>query len=630
MKKTKKNQCAFLITLIVVSSIFNAFAVEAKAGSSVYYPEEIMLGVFFNSEKDMTDTLYTSFDGNSFYKIGEAYTDKYPNSRSAYQIVGYGESQILDIVDNDSKTNENLNKVGCFHDPGLMYKDGYFWMLTGFTDDEVDPYNFVPMWGYSKDLIHWSFGASGKPQGQNVVFTEVKYPIVKGDNSKFDCVAPDTFLDDNGDVWIIVSAGYFAQWHGDESVNDRMSPYLIKVSDLSVNEKKINEINASGITDENVLQHNLRCVEPIVEYGTPISVNLPNDLIDDLTDECDDRIDGSIYKENGKYYLTIKRNGVTNEIWSIEDLNSASNPDAWALVNSDFLYEYEGPCMTKFNGDYYVYSDKLSNIPGAEGGDNTGIYVSCATDIDQPWTKQAKVTLKDYNENIVDGRHGSVITLKRGEEAYNTVLNRYMDIYGSISSTTVDTPKAVTMNGLFRSNGEYYLYENGVMVTSREIYDEKTDAWYWYDADGTMARSKSVYIPYSEDWSEGKWVYYDENGHMVKGEYHHDGYWYYYDMITGERATGFVYLVADDKWVYYDNEGHMLYGEQCINGNWYRFDDITGKMVHGEYCSPEGNWYYYDEVTGIMHHGLTTLPDGRVYYYNEITGIREQYTYGLQ
>lgn len=471
-------------------------------------------------------------------------------------------------------------------------------------------------------MVTWSYGNSGKERGENVSFSELKY-AVKEDGSEFDCVAPDTFLDDNGDVWIIVSAGKFALWHGGESVDDKMSPYLIKVSNLSVNEEKIQTILSDESKTEAEKQHESRCVQPIAEYSEPIAVNLPDYLIDELDGECDDRIDGSIYKENGKYYLTIKRNGVTNEIWSIDDLNQAGNPEAWTLINSDFLYEYEGSCMTKFNNGYYVYSDKLSKVAGAEGGDNTGIYVSCATAIDQPWTVQTKVTLKDYDGNVVDGRHGSVMTLNKGEEAYNTVINKYIGVYGAIDSSTVDKPVEVTMNGLFRSNGEFYLYENGEMVASREIYDAKTDAWYWFDADGTMARNKSVYIPYSEDWTEGKWVYYDNEGHMVKGESYHDGYWYYYDMITGERATGFVYLEDGDKWVYYDSEGHMLYGEQCINGNWYRFDDITGKMVKGEYCSKEGNWYYYDEITGIMAHGWTTLPDGSVYYYNDITGIRE-------
>ena len=132
MRRTRKISAIILMLLISFMGIFNSFMIEAKADdSTTYYPEQIMLGVFFNSETDMTDTLYVSFDGFTFYKIGEAYTDKYPNSRSINQIVGYGESQILDVVDDIPIIDEEKSIIGCFHDPSIMYKDGYFWMLTG-------------------------------------------------------------------------------------------------------------------------------------------------------------------------------------------------------------------------------------------------------------------------------------------------------------------------------------------------------------------------------------------------------------------------------------------------------------------------------------------------------------------
>ena len=161
--------------LTISAGVFNAFMVEAKAdNSTTYYPDEIMLGAFFNSEKDMTDTLYVSFDGFTFYKIGEAYTDKYPNSRSINQIVGYGESQLLEYVDDIPELNKDLSIIGCFHDPGIMYRDGYFWMLTGSTDKSVTPNQFIPIWGYSKDLIKWSYGNSGKSDGEHILFPDVK------------------------------------------------------------------------------------------------------------------------------------------------------------------------------------------------------------------------------------------------------------------------------------------------------------------------------------------------------------------------------------------------------------------------------------------------------------------------
>ena len=167
-------------------------------------------------------------------------------------------------------------------------------------------------------------------------------------------------------------------------------------------------------------------------------------------------------------------------------------------------------------------------------------------------------------------------------------------------------------NGWFRDGGKCYRYENGVKLANREWLDPSTGAWYWFDADGTMARNKDVFIPYNPDRTEGKWVYYGEDGRMVKGENEHGDQWNYYDLSTTKY------------WYWFDEvTGERKVGERCSKeGNWYRYDD-EGRMIHGEYCSKEGNWYYYDIVTGIMHHGWTTLPDGRTYYYDEVTGIRQ-------
>lgn len=175
-------------------------------------------------------------------------------------------------------------------------------------------------------------------------------------------------------------------------------------------------------------------------------------------------------------------------------------------------------------------------------------------------------------------------------------------------------------------NGQYYWYDNGVMARDKEVYDPDSDEWHWFDADGTMARDKDVFIPTNAERTEGKWVRYDANGYMVKGEDYRYGGWYWLDLTTGEMYKGFTNIQEqgnpDGKWVYYDTiTGQMHHGESCIDGNWYYFDDYTGKMVHGEY-QRNGNWYYYDSVTGIMAHGWTTLPNGNRYYYDEVTGIR--------
>ena len=77
-------------------------------------------------------------------------------------------------------------------------------------------------------------------------------------------------------------------------------------------------------------------------------------------------------------------------------------------------------------------------------------------------------------------------------------------------------------------NGKDYWYENGVKqgTTGRgkEIYDPDSDAWCWLDADqgGAKAVSKDVY----QESDGGKWVRYDENGRMIKGENCQNGNWY--------------------------------------------------------------------------------------------------------
>lgn len=172
--------------------------------------------------------------------------------------------------------------------------------------------------------------------------------------------------------------------------------------------------------------------------------------------------------------------------------------------------------------------------------------------------------------------------------------------------------------------GKKYWFDYGVMAQDKQVYDFDTDAWYWFDADGTMAVNKDVYIPLSnEDRSQGKWVRYDENGGMVKGEDFRYGGWYYFDVITGEMIKGFTNIPDETeygKWVYYDEiNGKMHHGNSVIDSKRYHFDEYTGKMTHGEYCDRLGKWYYYDEITGIMHTG-EVFRNGNRYYYDETSG----------
>ena len=77
-------------------------------------------------------------------------------------------------------------------------------------------------------------------------------------------------------------------------------------------------------------------------YGTIQKINLPQSATSWL--------DSSLYKEGSKYYLAIKKDGETNQIYSTTNLNNASNSGAWTLVCNDALSGYEAPFVDKFNG----------------------------------------------------------------------------------------------------------------------------------------------------------------------------------------------------------------------------------------------------------------------------------------
>ena len=360
-------------------------------------------------------------------------------------------------------------------------------------------------------------------------------------------------------------------------------------------------------------------------------------------DGINGRVDSNFWydSENEKYTRTIP-DGVYNiesalAIGKMVDVNGGSeengaNIQLWTRNNQNaqkFEILYQG------DGKYSIMAVCSSKYLDAEaGGNRNGTNVIQYQDTrgdNQRWfikeeengyysiiSVSSGLYLDVYNNETADGTNIQLWTKNDGASQRFRFLEPSED--GNQGDTNVK-------NGWYSENGKKYWYDNGIMARDKEAYDPVTDAWYWFDADGVMATDKDVFIPTNVYRTEGKWVRYDSNGRMVKGEDYRYGGWYWFDPITGEMQKGFAYIPAEGdlegKWVYYDEvNGQMHHGESCINGNWYYFDDITGKMVHGEF-QRNGNWYYYDKITGIMAHGWTMLPDGRFVYYDAITGIRK-------
>lgn len=252
------------------------------------------------------------------------------------------------------------------------------------------------------------------------------------------------------------------------------------------------------------------------------------------------------------------------------------------------------------------------------------------------------------------------------------------------------TAKYGEKNGWVEENGKKYWYEKGVKqgTTGRgkEIYDPDSDAWYWLDAvqGGAMTVNKDVYQESAAgQWADkpdgtGKWVRYDENGHMVKGWQTTDKGTYYFDLITGAMAKGAgdidgvpcafdeytgialdgqwltikgadfwyekgvrqglegrgkeIYDPASDAWywldsvdqgkkatskdVYLESEAGQWADRADGTGKWVRYD-AQGHMIKGWSADKR---YYFDPIYGTMAKGDAVI-DGRTYHFDKNTGV---------
>lgn len=367
---------------------------------------------------------------------------------------------------------------------------------------------------------------------------------------------------------------------------------------------------------------------------------------------------------------TITPNGTTYELTKVMYDDGSENKEVTSELKNGCEYTFTMPA------NHVKFEATFEKGPSTEAEERTAHGAAEKTTI----TAMAVFTCTDKNcasAQFVDA------TVKQTSGVTTAAVNFNGKDY---------TAKYGEKNGWVEENGKKYWYEKGVKqgTTGRgkEIYDPDSDAWYWLDAvqGGAMTVSKDVYQESAAgQWADkpdgtGKWVRYDENGHMVKGWQTTDKGTYYFDLITGAMAKGAgdidgvpcafdeytgialdgqwltikgadfwyekgvrqglegrgkeIYDPASDAWywldsvdqgkkatskdVYQESEAGQWADRPDGTGKWVRYD-AQGHMIKGWSADKR---YYFDPIYGTMAKGDAVI-DGRTYHFDKNTGIRQ-------
>ena len=367
---------------------------------------------------------------------------------------------------------------------------------------------------------------------------------------------------------------------------------------------------------------------------------------------------------------TITPNGTTYELTKVMYDDGSENKDVTSELKNGCEYTFTMPA------NHVKIEATFGEAPSTEPETRTAHGAAEKTTI----TAMAVFTCTDKNcasAQFVDA------TVKQTSGVTTAAVNFNGKDY---------TAKYGEKNGWVEENGKKYWYEKGVKqgTTGRgkEIYDPDSDAWYWLDAvqGGAMTVNKDVYQESAAgQWADrpdgtGKWVRYDENGHMIKGWQTTEKGTYYFDPTFGTMAKGVTEIDGvpcafdqntgiglDKQWVtingadyWYENgvrqglEGRGKEIYDPASDAWYWLDSVdqgkkaTSKDVYQE--SEAGQWadrpdgtgkwvrydaqghmikgwsadkrYYFDPIYGTMAKGDAVI-DGRTYHFDKNTGIRQ-------
>lgn len=325
----------FLVSVFALFfAVFCQFSSSTKVASastnSYNNQEEILVSSFFANEGDTNGYIYTSVDGKSFQDTAGTYKG-------------------IRVANHACPQNQVC--MGSIHtnhrDPSIMFYQGYFWMISGFGINGRTNTAFFNV-NYSKDLVHWS-----DDTGIGIKVNYIPYSIKTWFH---DGCAPEWFLDKDGKVYILLTAGdMFSDTEINLGPDGKLYPYIAQVTQLT------------PVPDAN---NPVYLNPPIVRTSTAKRMPFAT------TPKYSQR-DSFIYQENGNYYFyTRLYEPYTVQVWTAKSIYGP-----WSLLDSNAFSRNESSDKTyrqieaqgfvKFRGKSILYTDKYDDRDhdlGSNGG----------------------------------------------------------------------------------------------------------------------------------------------------------------------------------------------------------------------------------------------------------------------
>ncbi len=381
---------------------------EFAGSTSGLSQQDIMLGMFDSTGSGGTNRIFASWDGQNLSQIATVFKTK----------------------------NDGIGPYMGDHwpqaCPSIMYYKGYFWAISGWNRNDGKIWVVI---SYSKDLVHWTH-----PEGMSIpVATR---PSAQPQGMQFDIVAPEWSVCSDGNVYIVVSCGYYGAFHG-EPTKDRMQAYTIKVTNLSARDGFPD--GSSGYLWPSGLVFKTQKAQRLTFTKAPDA----------------NYIDGSFYSEGKITYLAIKEGGVNNVLYRTATPN---NPSSWKKV-SKMTQGLEAPSITRLNGNYFLYCDRLA------GAVADGTRFAYTKKINQKgmWSSPRDPLYRTSKGKVIPVskvRHGSVITLKAGTPEWQAAYKLLSKCAKLKNNAKIKPLKGVVEVASAKSNSQKISPRKYIAVTS--------------------------------------------------------------------------------------------------------------------------------------------------------------------